>query len=111
MVRFSLESPYWMNNGNYYVLGTFNNYTTSTANQMTYDFDLQMYTCDIYLKQGFYNYLYGFVENGTDLIDFEQAEGNYFEAVNDYSLFCYLRDNMRFSDRLIGYKTFSSFQR
>ena len=111
MVRFSLESPYWMNNGNYYVLGTFNNYTTSTANQMTYDFDRQMYTCDIYLKQGFYNYLYGFVENGTDLIDFEQAEGNYFEAVNDYSLFCYLRDNMRFSDRLIGYKTFSSLQR
>ncbi len=111
MIRFSLESPYWMNNGNYYVLGTFNNYLATPVNQMTYDFDRQMYTCDIYLKQGFYNYLYGFVENSTNLIDFEQAEGNYFETINDYSLFCYLRDNMRSSDRLIGYKTFSSFQR
>ena len=116
MINFALESPYWMTDGEYYVTGTFNQYRCNETNKMNYNFDDQLYECSIYLKQGYYNYMYAYIykdsktKNGYLEKDYAQAEGNYFEAVNDYSVFIYLRDNMRNTDKLIGYKTFSSLQ-
>lgn len=117
MVHFALESPYWMTDGEYYISGTFNNYRLGETNKMNYNADDRLYEGALFLKQGYYNYQYGFSFNGSGIKngylerDYAQAEGNYFEAENDYSLFIYLRDNLRNNDRLIGYKTFNSFQR
>jgi Domain of unknown function (DUF5103) len=111
MVHFTLESPYWMSNGDYYVMGTFSNYLPTAENKMEYDADKQVYTASIYLKQGYYNYQYAFIDNKSGVSDYSMAEGNYFESMNDYSIFLYVRDNMRNADRLTGYATITSFPR
>ncbi len=111
MVHFALESPFWMSQGDYFVVGGFNHYQTGEENRMEYDADLQQYTCQIYLKQGYYNYLYTFLEHGSNIQDYSMAEGNYFETENNYQVMIYLHDNMRNADRLIGYSSLTSFPR
>lgn len=111
MMHFTLESPYWMSNGEYYVMGSFNYYLPQADNKMEYDADKQIYTSSIYLKQGYYNYQYAFIENKSFNADYSMAEGHYFESMNDYSIFLYVRDNLRNADRLAGYSTITSFPR
>lgn len=110
MMHFTLEYPYWLNNGNFYVVGAFNDYKISRENEMQYDFDKQQYSCRIFLKQGYYNYMYVFIPNTGSAFDFSYAEGNYFETENEYTVFVYLHSNERDYDTLIGYKNLNSYK-
>lgn len=110
MVHFSLEYPYWLNNGNFYVVGAFNNYVISEENKMIYDFDKQMYTSKIYMKQGAYNYMYAFLQNEKPTVDFSWAEGNYFETENEYGIYIYLHAYNRNHDRLIAFKSLNYYK-
>lgn len=110
MIYFTLEYPYWLNNGNFYVVGAFNDYNLSEENKMQYDFDRQQYTSKIFLKQGYYNYMYVFVPNGTQEYDFTYAEGNNFETENEYMILVYSHSYERDHDTIIGYKIFNSRQ-
>lgn len=109
-VHFRLQAPYFITGGEMYVMGDFNNYTPSAENRMEYNYDLQQYEAVIYLKQGYYNYMYAFIDKSKPYLDFSYAEGNYFEAENDYSIFVYQHIYDRDYDRLIGYKVFNSLK-
>lgn len=110
MIHFALEYPYWLNNGNFYVVGGFNDYAITEENKMKYDFDLQQYSNQLFLKQGYYNYMYVFIPNTDSTFDFSYAEGNYFETENEYIVFVYLHSYERNHDTLIGYKSLSSYK-
>ncbi len=89
MVNFVLKYPYVITSGELYVFGELNNNQMNNQNKMTYDYDLQQYTAQLYLKQGYYNYLYMYKGIGSSKGELIYTEGNHFESENDYQLFIY----------------------
>lgn len=65
-----------------------------------------MYQAEIMLKQGYYNYYYGVVNDKG--IDYETMEGSWNETENDYNALIYYRGFGDLSDRLVGYGSFNS---
>ena len=60
--KFPFEFP--MNEGDFYLLGnlTDNHFTKET--KMTFNYFTKNYECDLYLKQGYYDYMYVFLPDG-----------------------------------------------
>lgn len=107
-IHFVLQYPYFLTNGNMYVVGGFNGYACNNENKMEYNFDKQQYEATIYLKQGYYNYMYAFLDSKNPKLDFSYTEGNYFETENDFTIFVYEHVYDRDYDRLIGVKSVNS---
>jgi hypothetical protein len=92
--------------GDVYVIGDFNNHMLDDKGKMRYDAELQGYTLDILLKQGFYNYLY-YVDNGSNSNPY-LFDGSHFETENLYEIFVYTRPIGSRADLLIGYTSIVS---
>lgn len=91
-------------NGNFYVWGELSNWQCNEQNKMQYDERLHCYTAQMYLKQGFYNYMFMFKpSNDSPLFNLATVEGNHSEANNFYNIFVYYRKSGDFYDSLIGY--------
>ncbi|HLN53673.1 MAG TPA: DUF5103 domain-containing protein [Lentimicrobium sp.] len=100
-----VEVPY--PGGDMFVTGGFSNWTydktiTPEMGRMNYDYARQGYEARVLLKQGYYNYLYGFVDSKTGKVDFSQAEGNHSETGNSYTILVYNREQGSRFDRLIA---------
>lgn len=109
-VHFVLKYPYFISSGDMYVFGELTNGAMNAANKMTYDFDLQQYTATLYLKQGYYNYMYALSAPELPVADFNYGEGDHFETENDYQLFIYQHVYDRGYDKLIGCSMFNSLR-
>ncbi len=93
--------------GQMFVLGGFNNWRTDSLikpedGRMKFNYARQGYEARVLLKQGYYNYLYGFVDDKTGAIDFSQAEGNHSETRNSYAILVYNREQGYRYDKLIA---------
>lgn len=110
MVNFVLKYPYVITSGELYVFGELNNNQMNDQNKMTYDYDLQQYTAQLYLKQGYYNYLYMYKGIGSSKGELIYTEGNHFESENDYQLFIYQHMYDRDYDRIVGCSIFNSIK-
>ena len=108
MVNFVLKYPYVITSGELYVFGELSNNLMEEQNKMTYDYDLQQYTASLYLKQGYYNYMYVFKSAESAEGEFIYTEGNHFETENDYQLFIYQHMYDRDYDRIVGCSIFNS---
>lgn len=109
-VNFVLQYPYVITSGEVYIFGGLSNMGFDATNRMTYDYDKQQYTGKLYLKQGYYNYLYVTLNNDSKGAEFGLTEGNSFETENDYQLFVYQRDfNLQY-ERIIGCSIFNSMK-
>ena len=75
--------------GKVYLLGAFNGWKISDDNLMKYNFDLNIYEKQYYLKQGYYNYCYGFVSNYDNKLDVQKIEGSHYQTENDYLIKSY----------------------
>lgn len=89
-------------NGNVYVFGELSNWQFSKENRMTYDFDLRAYAATLYLKQGYYNYCYSFLEDGSEEATVAPIEGSYWQTENEYTIYVYHREPGLFYDKLVG---------
>lgn len=70
--------------------------------QMKYNFARQGYEARLYLKQGYYNYLYGFLPNGSAKATLALLEGSHYQTRNRYTILVYYREQGSRFDRLIG---------
>ncbi len=109
--RFILDWPTAQNNGSFYIFGALSNWGINPDFKLRYDYDLEGYTCEVPLKQGFYEYEYVFLADKSDAIDELPIEGSYFETENDYTVLIYYQDIGVDFDRLIGMTTFSTRNR
>ena len=75
---------------------------------MSYNYHKKAYEKKLYLKQGYYNYLYAFLEDGSEKADIRLLENSFYETVNDYTIYVYYNRPGTLYDQLIGMKTFSS---
>lgn len=102
-VVFQLPFDVELSNGTFYVVGAFNEYALGEENKMRYNDFTNAYETAIFLKQGFYNYRYVFVEDGSGTPDLSLTEGNYYDTENDYAIYVYYKPFGQRYDQLIGY--------
>lgn len=101
-VFFSLRAPAYFGKKDIYVNGMFNGFALSEENKMEYNAKTGLYEKAIMIKQGFVNYQYTIADK-NGVIDYENAiDGNFYQALNDYLVLVYYRENGQRYDRVIG---------
>lgn len=102
MTHFTLDTGGQFSNGDIYLNGEFTNNLFTPTTLMKYDPSTGLYTTNLLLKQGAYNYQYLFVpHNNTQ--GYSSIEGNKYQTVNEYLVRVYHRDPSARYDRLIGF--------
>lgn len=96
--------PCWppLATGNLYISGALSDWRFNPTNLCRYNFELKAYEAKLFLKQGYYNYDYVFVENNTNTGDVSLIEGSYWETENEYEVLVYYQQQGDTYDRLIG---------
>ncbi len=89
-------------NGNIYILGKLTNWQLNNDNKMTYNYQKKGYECKLYLKQGYYNYMYTILYDNQNQGDESFTEGNFWQTENDYYIFVYHKPRGYYYDQLIG---------
>jgi hypothetical protein len=92
-----------------YLFGEFTNYATDTSGLMHFNKELGVYEKDMFLKQGYYNYMYVTKPvNGKGYPDFSQAEGNYYGTENSYLILVYYRSFNSRADEVVAFTRMNS---
>jgi hypothetical protein len=107
-VHFTLPLESILLGGTVNVFGELNNWNANKSNEMTWNFDTGAYELTMLLKQGYYNYIYVWVPEGSAVADHAALEGSFWEAENDYQIFVYYKELSGRYDRLIGYRQLNS---
>lgn len=104
--HFVLKQDYEFQNGDVYVFGALTDWKLTPEAKMNYNSVELSYENDLYLKQGLYNYIYVYVEDGTLQPNLVELEGSHFQAENDYAILVYHRERGWDYDRLLRYAIF-----
>lgn len=107
-VHFNLPVRAPFTDGKLYVGGIFNNYDATPENQMKWNPSTSMYENSLFLKQGFYDYQYYFINNNNPQKTVLLTEGSNYDAENQYDIFIYYRAFGERYDRIIGHLSFNS---
>ena len=97
--------------GNFYVLGKFTEWRLNKTNRMTYNYKKMGYECDLFVKQGYYNYTYVYLQDEKKGGDETLSEGNHWETENDYTIYVYHRQRGTYYDQLVAIKRFNSLRK
>ncbi len=101
-VDFFLELSKPLADGNVYVMGDLTSWNFTDLNKMKYNYQRSGYELSLLLKQGFYDYMYGFLEDGEETADLTKFEGSHSFTENNYSIYIYHRKPGDFFDSLVG---------
>ena len=107
-VHFSLPLESILLGGSVNVFGALNYWNANKSNEMTWNFDTSAYELTLLLKQGYYNYMYVYVPQGSAVADHKNLEGSFWQTENDYQIFVYYREMAGRYDRLVGYRQLNS---
>ena len=94
-------------NKDLYLFGQLTNYNLTDSIKMIFNPDKGIYETSLFLKQGYYDYTYLYVDKNNPAIHTE-FDGNYYEAENIYTILVYYRSFTDRSDQLIGIATFDT---
>ena len=100
-VHFSLYMPR-RTGGNFYLTGDFAYDSFTPECQATYNNEKRAYEATVLLKQGAYDYMYLWVPDGGHIGQTAPAEGNSYEAENEYQVYIYHRPLGGRYDRLVA---------
>ncbi|HNY55896.1 MAG TPA: DUF5103 domain-containing protein [Chitinophagales bacterium] len=107
-VHFNFDFGGTAANGNFYVVGAFNNWSCDESSIMHYDNLDKSYAANILLKQGTYNYSYVFKDVKDNKTDQFVTESYYMDTENDYTILLYYTPFGERYDRLISVKYINS---
>ena len=107
-VHFSLPLESILLGGSVNVFGALTNWNANKSNEMTWNFSTSAYELTMLLKQGYYNFQYVYVPQGSIVADHKNIEGSFWETENDYQIFVYFKDLAGRYDRLVGYRQLNS---
>ncbi len=107
-VHFTLPYEAPLIDGNIYVFGGLTNWAHNPGNEMEYDFENKAYRLTLFLKQGYYNYVYHYLRESAPMADVSFIEGSHFETENDYLIYVYYQSNTSRYERVIGYQIINS---
>ncbi len=107
-VHFSLPLEAPLMGGTVNVFGALTNWNANPGNEMTWNFETGQYELTLLLKQGYYNYQYVWVPEGSERADHTNLEGSFWETENDYQIFAYYKNIASRYYRLIAYRQLNS---
>ena len=107
-VLFTLPYRETLDQGDIYIYGQLSNWKIDPDYQLKYNPATAVYQKELYLKQGYYNYLYLYVNDTTQQADVRLIEGSHFDTENDYIFKVYYKDPGDFYDRLLLYHVSNS---
>jgi len=96
--------------GEVYVLGELTNWNITPYNKMIYNYESKAYETTLYLKQGYYSYVYAFLPTDSKVADVSFFEGSHYETQNYYYVFVYYRAPGTTYDQLVGVQLFQDYQ-
>ena len=99
--HFSLEMPF-RKGGQFYLTGEFTYNDFKPAYQLTYNETTHSYEATVMLKQGAYNFMYLWLPDGSTIGETGPAEGNFYEAENEYQIYIYHRPFGGRYDKLVA---------
>jgi hypothetical protein len=100
--HFSLPLDIPAIDGNYYVFGELTGWKYLPQSKMKYNYEQKMYEATLFLKQGYYNYEYVFLKDGSQIGDETIIEGSHFETENKYTILVYHHPVGARYDMLVG---------
>tara|TARA_B100001758_G_scaffold225879_1_gene218220 strand:- start:9 stop:1310 length:1302 start_codon:yes stop_codon:yes gene_type:complete len=106
-VHFTLPTN-TISSGEIFLLGGFSEWDLNNDYKMQYNHQKKQYEASIYLKQGYYNYLYALQENTTKRTDISFIEGTHYQTRNDYYIYVYCREVGKRHDSFVGFLKTSS---
>ncbi len=108
--HFSLKLESILLGGSVNVFGALTGWNANKSNEMTWNFDTSQYELTLLLKQGYYNFQYVYVPQGSQIADDKNIEGSFWETENDYQIFVYYKAPAGRFDRLVGYRILNSVE-
>lgn len=106
-VHFLLPMDAPLVTGGIYIMGELTQWEFNKKSRMTYNYNSKAYESTLYLKQGYYNYMYAFLENGKEQANVRLLENSFSETSNQYTIYVYYRKPGTYQDQLIGMETFT----
>jgi len=110
-VHFTLRCDFQVGEGDLYVFGELTDWQIDPKAKLTFNPDNNYWESSLYLKQGYYNYIYVFVPKGkgkgAQKIDDTYIEGSHWQTQNNYTILLYLQEEGTSYDKLIGAVTTS----
>lgn len=94
-----------------YLFGALTGRTLGPSNEMVFNPVTRKYELDLFLKQGFYNYMYLTSQPGQDVADCSLTEGSHWETENQYMILVYLHELGGLYDRLVAVRDVNSRDR
>jgi hypothetical protein len=93
-----------------YLLGQLDDYNLDPDSKMTYNSEKGVYETSLFLKQGYFDYMYVTVDRNNPKArpTFDGTEGNLWETENEYMILVYYRQLAGRADELIGFTKLSS---
>jgi len=110
-VEFFLPYPNPETKGNFYIMGKLTDWRMNKSSMMTYNYKRFGYEAKLFLKQGYYNYIYLLSQDGKKAGDESVVEGSHWDTENDYAIFVYFKEVGTYYDRLVGVQKFNSLKR
>ncbi|HVI47436.1 MAG TPA: DUF5103 domain-containing protein [Chitinophaga sp.] len=109
-VHFSFAAPEPYAGYDMYILGQMTDYELNDKSKLIYNGATRAYEGSLFLKQGYYNYIYGLVDKTIPnaKFDSELTEGNYWETENNYTILLYFRPLGGRADELVSSVTLNS---
>ena len=104
-VHLKLEYPAKLFKADVFIYGQFTGWNLTDEYKMKWNAEKGRYETDVYIKQGYYNYLYMYKAHDKEQPDVAVIEGSHSETDNEYSFFVYYSEPGQVYDRLIGYTT------
>ncbi len=98
--RFNYPAP--LIDGGVYIMGELTNWKITPYNKMEYNYESKAYETTLYLKQGFYSYVYALLPHESKLANVVFFEGSHYETQNQYYIFVYYREPGTVYDQLVG---------
>lgn len=107
-VNFELPRTHEQENGDVYVYGAISDFQCKREFRCVWNAEKKAYTLRVLVKQGYFDYAYAFLPNGSTTPDLALLEGSHFQTENDYVVLVYVRDYQLRCDRLLGLRFVNS---
>ncbi len=100
-VYFYLKMPEVKNAG-VYILGQLTDWQLNSESKMHYNAQAHQYETTLFLKQGYYEYWYAELPEGSKKGNITPIEGSFWETQNTYTIYVYYHTRVLQYDRLVG---------
>ncbi len=110
LVHFYLPFPVLFTDGDFYLMGALTSWRMDDGSRLQFNPASRRYELSLFLKQGYYNYIYVMLKRGKTVGDESLVEGSHWETPHIYTVFVYYRPGAAQADLLIAVQNINSIQ-